>query len=101
MRDYNAAEFYLRPNRYDAAAIYYNQVIDRFPGSSSAERSLVKQIEADVLYTENSVPSRQEERYEKALDRSNTYLQLVPQGENKSKAEELYDLTIQPREDGR
>src|SRR5690625_7776360 len=57
MRDYNAAEFYMRTIRYDAAAIYYNQVIDRFPGSSSAERSLVKQIEAYVLFAENSVPS--------------------------------------------
>ncbi|HLR90948.1 MAG TPA: outer membrane protein assembly factor BamD [Balneolaceae bacterium] len=99
MRDYNAAEFYMRTNRYDAAAIYYNQVIDRFPGSSSAERSLVKQIEAYVLYAENSVPSRQEERYEKALDSYNTYLQLFPQGENRSKAEELYDLTIQRLEE--
>src|SRR5690625_2563524 len=57
MRDYNAAEFYMRTNRYDAAAIYYKQVIDRFPGSSSAERSLVKQIEAYELYDENCVPS--------------------------------------------
>lgn len=94
-RDFNAAEFYMRTKRYDAAAIYYDQVIDRFPGSSRAEESLVKQIEAYILYAENSVPARQEERYEKALDSYNTYLQLFPQGENRSKAEELYDTVIQ------
>src|SRR5690625_5145511 len=89
----------MRTNSYDAAAIYYNQVIDRFPGSSSAERRLVKQIEAYVLYAENSVPSRQEERYENALDSYNTYLQLFLQAANRSKSEELYDLTTQRLEE--
>lgn len=99
MRDFNAAEFYMRTDRYDAAAIYYNQVIDRYPGSSSAELSLVKQIEAYVLYAENSVPARQEERFEKALDSYNTYLQLFPQGKNRSKAEDLYDSAIRQLEE--
>lgn len=98
-RDYNAAEFYMRTNRFDAAAIYYNQIIDRFPGSSMAEESLVKQIEAYILYAENSVPARQEERYEKALDSYSTYLQLFPQGENRSKAEDLYDTATRHLEE--
>ena len=99
MRDFNAAEFYMRTKQYDAAAIYYNQVIDRYPGSSNAEISLVKQIEAYVLYAENSIPARQEERYEKALNSYNTYLQLFPQGENRSQAEDLYDTAIRSLEE--
>src|SRR5690625_7135436 len=50
MRDYNAAEFYMRTNRYDAAAIYYNQVIDRLSGSASAVRRLIKQNEPNVVH---------------------------------------------------
>lgn len=90
-RDYNAAEFYMRTNRYRSAAIYHDIVIDQYPETKWAERSLVRQIEAYILFAENSVAQRQEERYEKALESYNTYLQLFPRGENRSKAEDLYD----------
>lgn len=90
-RDYNAAEFYMRTSRYSSAAIYYGIVIDQYPETSWAEQSLVRQIEAYILYAENSVRARQQERFEKALESYNTYLQLFPRGDNRSKAEELYD----------
>ncbi len=90
-RDYNAGDFYMRTGQYNAAAIYYGLVIDQYPESVWAERALVKQIESYFLYAENSVEQRQEERYEKALESYSTYLQLFPQGENRSRAEELYD----------
>lgn len=93
-RDYNAAEFYFRTERYKSAAIYHDQVIDRFPESTWAEKALVKQIEAFILYAENSIPVRQEERFEQALDSYSTYLQLFPQGENRSRAEDLYDRAL-------
>jgi len=90
-RDFNAAEFYMRTRQYNSAAIYYGLVIDQFPESSWAERALLRQIEAYFLFAENSVERRQEERYEKALESYSRYLQLFPQGENRSRAEELYD----------
>lgn len=90
-RDYNAAEFYMRTNRYNSAAIYFGLVIDRFPETRWAERALVKQMESYILYAENSIESRQEERFEKALESYSSYLQLFPQGENRSRIEELYD----------
>lgn len=93
-RDYNAADFYMRTSRYNSAAIYYGLVIDNYPESKWAERALVKQIEAYVLYAENSVEERQAERYEKALESYNTYLQLFPQGDNRSRAEDLFDRAM-------
>lgn len=94
-RDYNAADFYMRTERYNSAAIYFGLVIDNYPESEPwAERALVRQIEAYVLYAENSVPDKQAERFEKALDSYNTYLQLFPQGDNRSKAEDLFDRAM-------
>lgn len=90
-RDFNAADFYMRTNQYNSAAIYYGLVIDQYPESDWAERALVKQIEAYILYAENSVERRQEERFEKAIESYSTYLQLFPQGDNRSRAEDLYD----------
>lgn len=95
-RDYNAADFYMRTERYNSAAIYFGLVIDNYPESEPwAERALVRQIEAYVLYAENSVPDKQDERFEKALESYNTYLQLFPQGENRGKAENLFDRIME------
>lgn len=94
-RDYNAADFYMRTERYNSAAIYFDLVIENYPESEPwAESALVTQIEAYVLYAENSVQDRQAERFEKALESYNTYLQLFPQGENRSKAEDLFDRAM-------
>lgn len=90
-KEFTAASFYKRTNRYNAAAVYYDKVVDEYPETTWAEQSLVEQIEAYILYAENSVPERQEERFELALDSYGTYLQLFPRGESRSRAEELYD----------
>ncbi|NBC66807.1 MAG: outer membrane protein assembly factor BamD [Bacteroidetes bacterium] len=94
-RDYNAADFYMRTERYNSAAIYFGLVIDNYPESEPwAERALVRQIESYVLYAENSVPDKQAERFEQALESYNTYLQLFPQGDNRGKAEDLFDRAM-------
>lgn len=90
-KHYSAARFYHRTSRYNAAAVYYDIVIDEYPETEWAEKALVAQIEAYILFAENSVPQRQAERFEKALDSYSTYLQLFPRGENRSRVEELYD----------
>jgi len=90
-KKYEAARFYMRTNRFQAAAVYHDLVIDRYPETEWAERSLVDQIEAYILYADNSIQARQKERYEKAIDSYETYLQLFPRGENRSRAESLYD----------
>lgn len=92
--DYNAADFYMRTDRYNAAAIYYDIVIDKYPDTQWAERALVRQIEAYILYAENSVPARQEERFEMALESYDRYLQLFPEGDNRSDAEDLFDRAM-------
>ncbi|MEX0994840.1 MAG: outer membrane protein assembly factor BamD, partial [Balneolaceae bacterium] len=43
-KNYNAAEFYIRTNRYNAAAVYYETGIENYPESQWAERSLARQV---------------------------------------------------------
>ncbi len=88
---YNAGEFYMRTSRFQAAAVYFDIVIDNYPETSWAEQSLVDQMESYILYAENSVAARQAERFEMALESYETYLQLFPRGENRSRIENLYD----------
>lgn len=88
---YSAGEFYKRTSQYRAAAVYFDVVIDNYPETQWAERSLVDQMESYILYAENSVAARQAERFEMALESYETYLQLFPRGENRSRIENLYD----------
>jgi len=88
---YSAADFYRRTQRYEAAVLTYGEVIDQYPETAWAEQSLVEQMESYILYAENSVSDRQRERYQKALDVYDTYLQLFPRGESRTRIEELFD----------
>lgn len=91
-KKYEAGNFYMRSNRrYRAAAVTFEQVVDSYPGTDWAEQALAKQIEAYILYADNSVPDRQAERYEMAIESYQRYLQLFPVGENRQTVEELYD----------
>lgn len=88
---YSAADFYRRTQRYEAAVLTYGEVIDQYPETAWAEQSLVEQMESYILYADNSVSDRQRERYQKALDVYDTYLQLFPRGESRTRIEELFD----------
>ncbi len=93
-KKFNAAEMYMRIREYRSAAIYYGLTVERFPGSSWAEEALVNQILAYVYYAENSVRDRQQERFEKAVESYQQYLQIFPRGENRELAEEYYDRAL-------
>jgi outer membrane protein assembly factor BamD len=88
---YSAADFYRRTQRYEAAVLTYGEVIDQYPETAWAEQSLVEQMESYILYADNSVADRQQERYREALEVYDTYLQLFPRGESRTEIEDLFD----------
>jgi outer membrane protein assembly factor BamD len=90
-KTYAAADLYHRIDQFEAAAIYYGEVLDRYPETKWAERALVHQILAYVEYAERSVQDKQEQRFEKAVESYEKYVQLFPNGKNRSQAEEYYD----------
>jgi outer membrane protein assembly factor BamD len=90
-KKFEAADFYMRTDRYQSAVLYYDLVIDDFPETEWAEKSLVEQMEAYIKYADNSIRSRQAERYRLAVDSYEKYIQLFPRGESRPKAEDLYD----------
>lgn len=88
---YGAADLYMRTDRYEAAIIYYDLIIDRYPETAWAERALVDEINAYVTYAERSIQSKQRERYQQAIATYEKYLQLFPNGKNRSEAESYVD----------
>ncbi len=89
-KNYEAADFYIRTNRFLAATIYYGQTIDLYPESIWAERALIKQIETFITYADRSIEEKQLERYNKAISNYEKFIQLFPESDSREKVEELY-----------
>lgn len=88
---FNAAEFYARINSYKAAVIYFDRTIDQYPESKWAEQALVQLIDTYNRYAERSVDDKQAERYKKALETYEKFLQLFPTSELRGSAEKYRD----------
>ncbi len=90
-KQYEAAEFYERTEMYKAATIYYNLTVDQYPESKWAERALVNLINLYNVYASKSIRDSQRERYEKAIETYEKFLQLFPRSELRSEAEAYRD----------
>lgn len=90
-KSYSAAQFYVRTEQYKAATIYLDRTIDRFPESKWAERALLDQIQTYISYADNSVPDKQAERYGKAVENYEKFLQLFPDSDLRNQVESLHD----------
>ncbi|MEL7834603.1 outer membrane protein assembly factor BamD [Fodinibius sp. Rm-B-1B1-1] len=88
---YHSANMYMRTDRYEAAIIYYDLTIDKYPETKWAQRALVDEIETYNTYASRSILPRQKERYQKAIESYETFIQLFPNGEHREEAEELVD----------
>ena len=93
-KNYAAAQLYFRLEQYEAAAIYYDVTINNYPDSKWAEQALSEQINTYVLFADRSIPSKQEERYRKAIECYEKYLQLFPRGEHREQAENFYEAAL-------
>lgn len=89
-KTYESGQFYLRTLRYKAATIYFDQTIDSYPETRWAESALLKIIETYVSYAEQSIQSKQLERYNLAVDNYEKFLQLFPQSTLRAEAEAHY-----------
>lgn len=88
---YYSGDLYMRTDRYEAAIIYYDLTIDKYPESKWAQRALVNEIETYNTYADRSILARQQERYKKAVESYEKFIQLFPDGEYRQEAEELVD----------
>jgi outer membrane protein assembly factor BamD len=90
-KSFTSASMYFNLKMYNSAAMYYQVTIDNFPETEFAEQSLVKQIQSYLLFADMSVSERQAERYQMAVESWQRYMQLFPNGKNRSTAESHYN----------
>jgi outer membrane protein assembly factor BamD len=88
---FDSGLFYLRIREYNAAAVYFGQVVNEYPDTKWADQALAKQLEAYELYADNSVPEKKEERYRKATNSYQKFIQLFPESKLRGDVESSHD----------
>lgn len=88
---YESAQFYVRNEMYKAATLYLDRVVDQYPESKWASRALVDQVKTYIEYADNSVTESQRDRYSKAIENYEKFLQLFPQSDLRGEIENYHD----------
>lgn len=91
LKQLNAGRLYQRRELYEAAAISYLEVLDRFPTSQYADDALLGAAESYLAYGQGSILVRQSERFEQAIATYNRMVDLFPGSPLLPQAQEVYD----------
>ncbi len=89
-KQYDAAKLYERRDMYEAAAQTYVSLFDTYPETEWADEALHGAVRAYVDFADNSVRSKQEERYQMAIDNYQRLAQLFPDSPRTRQAQSLY-----------
>ncbi len=84
------AQLYERRELFEAAAISFDQVLEKYPDSEYADDALLGALRNYKAFAEASIPSKQPERYQKAADAYDRLVQLFPQSPLIGAAESVY-----------
>ncbi len=67
-KEYEAAKLYYKIEQYKAAAVYFKEMIVKYPRSRNLESYKVQSIESQIKYADNSTGSKKLERYQEAME---------------------------------
>lgn len=90
-KEYAGAELYERRGLYEAAALSFVRVFDKYPDTRWADDALLGAIRTYMLFAEQSVRGKQEERLQLAVDNYERLVQLFPDSPLLKQAEGLYE----------
>ncbi|MFQ5570701.1 MAG: outer membrane protein assembly factor BamD [Rhodothermales bacterium] len=90
-KQYDTALQYEQRELFQAAALSYEVVFDKYSDTDWADDALLGAIRTYIIYSDESVEARQAERLQKAVDHYQRLLQLFPDSELLKDAEALYE----------
>lgn len=90
-KQFEAAELYERRRMYRAAAFTYEEVFDLYPDTDYADQALRAAVRTYVAYSDMSVPQRQAERLQKAVENYERLAQVFPESPHLEAAERHYE----------
>ena len=86
-KEYDICRLYFKMDEYQAAITSYEAYLKDYPNSKHREEILNNMVITYYRYAENSVKSKQRERYEMSLEKFNTLCYVYPESEYIEKLE--------------
>lgn len=90
-KQFNAAQLYERRELYEAAALSFEVVFDKYPDTPWADDALLGAIRAYIAFSDQSIEARQAGRLQQAIDHYQRLLQIFPDSVLLKEAEALYE----------
>ncbi len=90
-KHYKTAHLYERRELYEAAALSFEVVFDKYPDTPWADDALVGAIRSYIAFGNQSIAARQAERLQQALTHYQRLLQIFPDSDVLKDAEILYE----------
>lgn len=91
-KSFISARLYYNLALYKASITALNNCISDFPDTKYREEILFLLLKSRYLYALNSVPERQAERFQEAVDEYFSYVSEFPESSNKKEADTMYDV---------
>lgn len=85
------ARLYERADYFEAAAITYERVLEKYPSTGVVDTSILGAMRSWVAYADQSITARKRERLQKAVDAYNRLVQLFPESPLLKDAELIYE----------
>lgn len=94
----NAAELYLRTRHYKAAAVSFANILIDFPDTKDAEKISYNVVKSYYLYAENSITTKQKERYESVVVSYKNFARRFPNSNYTADAKKYNDQALEKLE---
>ena len=94
-KSYLSAKLYYDFENYKAAVIALNNSLEKYPQSKYREKLKYMLLKSKYLLAENSVSSKQEERYSSALDEYFSFVDEYPDSQYNKEIEKYYEKASQ------
>ena len=90
-KDFNQAQLYYKLRYWRSAAVALDNFLKEHASSPYAEEAAFLRLDAQYRFAQESVPDKQEERYDVALDYFQAFVDMYPESRYKRDAERIFD----------
>lgn len=92
-KEQNAAKLYYNLGMYKAAGITYSNLLLDYPDSRQGDQYKLMEIKAYYKYAQNSIYSKQQERYQDVITQCLNFTDLYPDSKYADEAKSYYTLS--------
>ncbi len=94
VKDTYGADLYYKIGEYKAASVAFEQIIRKYPDSGNVDYYHFMMIKARYTYAKNSIPEKQEARFNQILTEYNEFVRKYPKSAYRNEAERINTLSL-------